>query len=317
MDTLAALVDGPRARGAFVLRSLLRPPWSLRVQNEAALTLLAVVRGTSWLVRDDADPVRLDEGDVAVVRGPEPYTVADDPATPPSVVIHPGQRCTTLHGESVAAQMGLGMRTWGNDPEGPDVLITGSYLLDGEIGRGLLTALPPRLVLRATDADGALLALLADEAGRDRPGQQAVLDRLLDVVLVAVLRGWLAGGGAAGPSPYAAQRDPVVGRAVQLLQNNPAYAWTVPDLAQRLGVSRAVLARRFTELVGEAPMTFLAGWRLALAADLLQDPSATVGAVARQVGYGSPFALSAAFKRVHGVSPTEHRRQLAGLERAG
>ncbi len=190
-------------------------------------------------------------------------------------------------------------------------------MLDGEIGRGLLAALPARVVLRAADAHGALVALLASEVGRDRPGQQAVLDRLLDVVLVAVLRGWLAGGGAAGPSPYAAQRDPVVGRAVQLLQNDPAYGWTVPDLAQRLGVSRAALARRFTELVGEAPMIFLAGWRPALAADLLQDPQTTLGAVARQVGHGSPFALSAAFQRVHGVSPTAHRQRLLAAAVSG
>jgi AraC-like DNA-binding protein len=72
-------------------------------------------------------------------------------------------------------------------------------------------------------------------------------------------------------------------------------------------VSRAALARRFTELVGEPPMTFLTGWRVALAADLLREPDTTVGAVARQVGYGSPFALSTAFKRVQGVSPREFR----------
>jgi AraC-like DNA-binding protein len=68
------------------------------------------------------------------------------------------------------------------------------------------------------------------------------------------------------------------------------------------------VARRFTELVGEPPMTYLTGWRLTLAADLLREPDATIGAVARRVGYGSPFALSAAFKRVRGISPQEHRR---------
>ncbi len=72
-------------------------------------------------------------------------------------------------------------------------------------------------------------------------------------------------------------------------------------------MSRAALARRFTELVGQGPMTFLTEWRLALAADLLLEPGATVQAVAPQVGYGSGFALSAAFKRVRGVSPTTHR----------
>ena len=83
-------------------------------------------------------------------------------------------------------------------------------------------------------------------------------------------------------------------------------------LAAETGVSRAQLARRFTELVGEPPMAFLAGWRLALAADLLRDQQNTLAAVARQVGYGSPYALSTAFKRVRGVSPREHRAAVAG-----
>ena len=88
-----------------------------------------------------------------------------------------------------------------------------------------------------------------------------------------------------------------------MLVDNPATAWTVARSRPRPGMSRAAFARRFTELVGEPPMAFLAGWRLAMAADLLRDTDATLDAVARTVGYSSPFALSTAFKRVHGVSP--------------
>lgn len=135
----------------------------------------------------------------------------------------------------------------------------------------------------------------------------AVLDRLLDLLLIAALREWFARPGGKAPAWYRAHGDPVVGRALQMLHNNPAHPWTVASLATRTGASRAALARRFTALVGEPPMSYLTEWRLALAADLLCEPDATVGAVAHQVGYGSSFALSAAFKRIRGVSPREHR----------
>lgn len=299
MDHLAALLDGPRARGAFLLRVLLDPPWAMRVQDEAPLTLLAMVRGEAWIVRDGV--TRVGPGEVAVVCGPEPYVVADRPDTPPQIVVHPGERCTTLDGESLYQAMHLGVRTWGNDPGGASSMIVGTYLMAGEVSGRLLRALPSLLVRPG----GPLIEMLGEEVVKNEPGQEAVLDRMLDLLLIATLRGWFATGEA--PARYRAQSDPVVGKAMRIMQNNPAHPWTVAALAAEVGVSRASLARRFTELAGEPPMAFLTGWRLALAADLLREPEATVTSVARKVGYGSPFALSAAFKRAHGVSPQEHR----------
>lgn len=169
------------------------------------------------------------------------------------------------------------------------------------------------LVLTGDAWCSPLPELLREEIVRDEPGQDVVLDRLLDLVLIAVLRAWFAGAApdSGVPSWFAAQSDPVVGPALRLLHDRPAHPWTVAELAARTGVSRAGLGRRFTELVGESPMAYLTGWRLALAADLLREPDATVASVARKVGYGSPFALSAAFKRVRGVSPREYREGVA------
>jgi AraC-like DNA-binding protein len=307
VDALTGLLDGPRARGAFLLRSILRPPWSLRIQDRAPLTLVALMRGEAWVVPETGGATRLRPGDVAIIRGPEPYTVADDPATPPQIVILPGQHCATPGGEPLEQAMDLGVRTWGNDPDGPTMMVTGTYQLDNEVSRRLLAALPTMLVLAAGAWESPLIPLLDSEIAKDDIGQEVVLDRLLDLLLIAVLRAWFSRPEAEAPAWYRAHGDPVVGRALRMLHNNPAHPWTVAGLAAETGVSRAALARRFTDLVGEPPMTFLTGWRLTMAADLLREPDATVGSVARRVGYGSAFALSTAFKRVHGVSPQEHR----------
>ena len=307
MDALAALLDGPRAREAFLLRMVMSPPWSVRVQDEAPLSLVAVVRGEAWVFPDDGDAVHLARGDVAITQGPQPFTFADDVATPPQAVIHPGQHCTTPEGEELHQAMDLGVRTWGNDPHGSADLLVGTYQLEGDVSQRLLGALPALLVVPAGTLDTPLVDVLSAEVLRDEPGQEAVLDRLLDLLLIATLRAWFSGPDAEAPSWYRAHGDPVVGRALRMLHHHPAHPWTVAALAKETGVSRAALARRFTELVGEPPMAYLTEWRLALAADLLREPDATVGSVARQVGYGSPFALSTAFKRHRGVSPRAHR----------
>jgi AraC-like DNA-binding protein len=307
MDAVAGLLDGPRARGAFVLRSSMDPPWSLRIADEAPLTLIAIVHGEAWLAHDDAAPVRLGLGDVAIVLGPDPYTVADDPATPPEAVIHPGGRCARPDGGELEAMTYIGVRTWGNAAGGETEMLTGTYLLDGEVSGRLLRALPRLLVVRAADASSPFVALLADEIVKDEAGQEAVLDRLLDLLLIATLRAWFVRPEARAPGWYRANADPVVGPALRLMHHDPAHPWTIAELASRSGISRAALARRFNELVGEPPMTFLTGWRIALAADLLREPGANLGSVAEQVGYGSPFALSTAFKRVRGMSPQQYR----------
>ncbi len=309
MDAFVGFLNGPRARGAFLLRSVLDPPWSLRIRDEAPLTIAAVLRGSAWVCYDDDEPIELRAGDVGVMRGPDHYTVADPPTTQPQVIIHPGQLCTTLEGVSVAESMRQGVRTWGTSPHGECVVLTGAYSCDGEIGRQLTGALPRLIVLRAGEWDCPVVPLLADEIDKEQPGQEAVLDRLLDLLVVAVLRAWFARGEA--PAWYRAHADPIVGHAVRLLQNNAAHPWTVGALAREVGASRAALGRRFTELVGEPPMAFLTGWRLALAADLLLEPDATVGAIARRVGYTSPFTFSTAFKRRYGMSPQAYRRAAA------
>ncbi len=309
MDALVGLLDGVRARGAFVLRLRMDPPWSLAIRDEAPLALICQTRGDAVIVGDHSGTLRLGPGDVALTRGTENYLFADDPATRPSVVINPGQRCTTLSGEDLHFEMSLGLRSWGNSATGAAESIVCAYEGRSEVSARLLDALPAVLVLRSDEWDTPLIDLLSVEAGRDGPGQEAYLDRLLDLLLIAVLRTWFDRAGNA-PAWWQAEQDAVVGPALKLIYNNPAHPWTVANLAAAVGCSRAVFARRFTDQVGEPPIAFLTGWRLALAADLLRGSDTTIAAVARQVGYSTPFALSSAFKRSYGVSPNEHRERV-------
>jgi AraC-like DNA-binding protein len=289
---------------------MMDPPWSLSIRDDAPLTVICQTHGSAAIVGESTGTTWLHPGDVALARGTEHYVFADDPSTVPIAVIHPGNRCTTLSGETLKFEMSLGVRAWGNSPSGATRSVICAYQGRSEVSARLLDVLPAVLVVRADEWDTPLVDLLAHEAGGDGTGQEAYLDRMLDVLLIAVLRVWFGRDGNA-PTWWDAEQDAVVGPALKLIYNNPAHPWTVANLAAAVGCSRAVFARRFTDLVGEPPIAFLTSWRLALAADLLRSSQATIGAVARQVGYSTPFALSSAFKRAYGVSPNTHRSNAA------
>ncbi|MFF5449539.1 AraC family transcriptional regulator [Streptomyces sp. NPDC012888] len=307
MDALAGLLEGPRASGAFLLRIVLDPPWSIRVQDESPLCLAVMLSGEAYIEPEGGEPVRLRPGDVAIVRGPDPYVMCDDPATPQQVIVNPGQQCVTPEGVELRERMALGVRTWGSNPDGPVQLMLGVYEEVGAVGQRLLDVLPPLLVVSADSWDSTLLPVLTREVTKQGPAQGVVLDRLLDLLLISVLRVWFDRPETEAPAWYRAYTHPVAGEALRLFHEEPAADWTLARVAARVGVSRATLAECFRSAVGTPPMTYLTEWRLALAADLLRQSDDTLNAVARQVGYGSGFALSSAFKRVYGISPQEHR----------
>ncbi|MEM6570081.1 MAG: cupin domain-containing protein, partial [Planctomycetota bacterium] len=205
MDSFGGLLDDPRARGAFSLRTVMTPPWSLRILAESPITVLAMIRGHAWVLPDDGEPVRLDVGDVAVTRAPDHYNVADDPSTEPTIFIHPGQQCRDLDGNSLLEELMHGTRTWGNDPDGSTLMLVGAYESTSDISDRLLRALPPVLSLSNETWDSPLVALLADEMAKDAPGQAAVLDRLIDLLLIAILRAWFTRPEAEAPTWYRAQ----------------------------------------------------------------------------------------------------------------
>src|SRR6476469_7862411 len=290
---------------------MMDPPWSMSIKDDAPLTLICQTHGRAAIVGESSGTVWLGAGDVALTRGTEHYVFADAPDTKPMLVIHPGNRCTTLSGESLKFEMSLGVRTWGNRASGATRSVICAYEGRSEVSTRLLDALPTVLVLRADEWDTPLVNLLGAEAGHEGPGQEAYLDRLLDLLLIAVLRTWFDRDENA-TTWWHAEHDPVVGPALKLIYNNPDHPWTVANLAAAVGSSRAVFASRFTDRVGESPIAFLTSWRLALAPDMLRTSDSTIPAIARQVGYGTPFALSSAIKRAYGISPNAYRAGASG-----
>lgn len=316
MDAFADLFRGVRAQGSLFGSSTLTAPWSLLFIDGSPLTLCTVLEGSGWILPQDRPPEHLTAGEMVIVRGPAPFGFVDEIGTA-AERIECGEDCSTPEQGGTLHRLGWHEPST-DDQEGATTLVVGAYPVRGEIGSRLLDPLPAVLRVDAGGAAEAVRDLLAVEVAVDAPGQQVVLDRLLDWMLVCALREWFERPGQEAPPWYTAQRDPVVGRALRLLHTEPAAPWTVTALAQQAGVSRATLAKRFTDLVGEPPSGYLTGWRMTLAADLLdQEETLTIAQVARTVGYSDGFAFSAAFKRVRGVSPSEFRRHHGVASRKG
>ena len=184
---------------------------------------------------------------------------------------------------------------------------------DDALTQRLAAELPVVIIVDASEdeefgAFRSVLRLMAREAATDQLGGDTVMARLADVLVVQVLRRWLTGDDAPNTGWLAALSDPHVGRALSRLHADPAHEWTLVDLAREARMSRSTFADRFTTLVGEPPMRYLAGWRLQQAHSELTRTDAPIGVVAGRVGYASEAAFSRAFKRRHGATPGEVRR---------
>ncbi|UED83647.1 AraC family transcriptional regulator [Streptomyces profundus] len=294
MHSYDDLLRGVRTDVVAFRRTELSSPWTLRLTEGAPLTLCSPLRGEGWIHADGAEaPRRLGVNDVAIVRGPAPVLLTD--------------RATG------AAVPGISGASGDPRPPARTTLLVGTYRVWGRVARRLLAALPPLLVVpdESDDTCGPLMDLLGAQVSDPSPGQQAVLDRLLDWLLVCTLRDWFDQPEAVSGGLLRALGDDTVGPALRAMHAAPEKPWTLAALAVEAGVSRSTLAGRFSRLVGEPPLAYLTEWRMSLAAELLTDTEATVAAVARRVGYADAFGFSTAFKRFHGVSPSGYRDRAA------
>ncbi|WP_369179699.1 AraC family transcriptional regulator [Streptomyces mutabilis] len=309
MDPLSSLLSGIRAEGSVVSHAVLTAPWSIRFTDDAPLTMVSVLRGGGTLLLSDGTERAVGVGDTAIVRGPAPFRLVDGPTTLDRPHTEYEIACFTPDAECTGQELG-GIH-WGTDPDGATALIVGAYRASGHRHERLLRALPPVLVINEDVEVCAWLETAAADAARLTAGSQALMDRLLDWALVCTLRNWFDEAGADAPSWYRGLADPVLGPALQAFHGRPAEPWTVASLARQAGVSRALFAKRFTELMGRPPLAYLTECRMADAETLLTDTDLSIAQIAKSVGYADAFGFSAAFKRHKGRSPSTFRAAAA------
>jgi len=327
-DTLSDLLRAVRLHGAVFYYVKGYPPWVVENPHvremipaimpgaEHMIEFHALVNGSCWAGIIGEPPIRLEPGDVVLFPQGDAHTMSSAPgirAPSDSGSFFYSQRPPQLpYCISVKAD-DLTMTHVDDDPEDSTKVVCGFLGLDSRPFNPLLTALPKvlRLSSGTLGADSwvsMLMRAVVTESDAKRPGGEAVLARMSEMLFVEALRryvdtlpdeqtGWLAG-----------TRDPAVGRALSLIHEKPAVAWTLERLSEDVGLSRSSFHERFVQLIGQPPMQYLTNWRMQVASGLLRDTSAKLMEVAMDVGYESEAAFSRAFKRASGLSPGAWRR---------
>jgi AraC-like DNA-binding protein len=320
VDVLSDVLRNVRLTAALFFPMETSSPWVDEVPRAAKFASILlpgaqhvvsyhiVRQGRCWAAVRGETPVRLEAGDVLVVPHGDSYVMASAPdlrsGLPPDAVLQ-------FFREMAAPSAPLVVTEGGGGRDRAEV-ICGFLGCDVRPFNPVLEALPRALYIRGragADRLCQLVELALAESRERQSGSRCVLLHLGELLFVEVVRrylesltdhdtGWLAG-----------LRDPVAGRALALMHNRPAEDWSLERLARESGVSRSLLAERFTRLIGHPPMRYLSRWRIQLASGLLRDDAAKVSAVAFAVGYQSEAAFSRAFKASLGTSPGGWRRQ--------
>jgi AraC-like DNA-binding protein len=311
-DPLGEALHFLRMSGAFYCRSELTAPWGLTLPAlPDYLWFHVVTTGGLWLDMGDGDSTFLQPGEMALVTHGAGHWLRSEPeAAAPGILEIEREEVSERY--EVLRHGGGGALTR---------LVCGAVRFDHPAARNLIANLPEVIRIESVGAPEmdwmhGTLGLIAAETRQPRPGGEAVITRLSDVLVIQAIRAWIEGDESAQTGWIGALRDPQIGRALSLIHGDPAREWTVASLADELAMSRSAFAARFTELVGEPVMQYVTRWRMQVAVNSLQEDGATVGALAAKLGYRSEAAFARAFKRVIGKAPGTVRREADSLEEA-
>ena len=303
-DPLGEALHSLRMSGAFYCRSEFTEPWGLTLPPLPDHVWFHVVTsGRVLLDLGGGEPMTLHSGDMVLVTQGAGHRLRSAPtASAPGILDLPRTEISEHY--EVLRHGGGGALTR---------MMCGAVRFDHPAARNLVALLPDLICLDAGSgpdvaAMQGTLALIAAETKHERPGGEAVITRLADILIIQAIRWWMERDPSAQTGWLGALRDKQIGRALALIHDEPARAWTVAALADELAMSRSAFAARFTELVGEPVMQYVTRWRMLVAVNLLRDEGATVGELAHRLGYRSEAAFARAFKRVLGVAPGSIKR---------
>lgn len=262
-----------------------------------------VTTGECWAGLVGEAPVHLSAGEVVVFPHGDAHVLSSEP----------GMRSVpdlTLYRRPSDGQLPFSVSMGTAGAAEPAHIVCGYLACDAQPFNPLLAALPRAIHVADHDggALGAFIRFAITESKERRPGGEAMLEHLSELMFVDVVRRYLATLPAGRTDWLAGLREPFVGRALTALHRSPARAWTLELLAHEVGLSRSALAERFTQFVGHPPMQYLANWRMQLAANELRGSTDNVATIAERVGYESEAAFSRAFKKAVGISPSEWRK---------
>lgn len=305
-DPLGEALHLLRLTGTFYCRAELTAPWGIEVPPlPGELVLVVVTAGGCQLEIDGAEPLRLAAGSLTLLPHGTPHRFR-------SAAGVPAEPLFDLPVEPVCDRYEL-LRHGGG---GERTQVTyGVLRFDHVAGERLVAQLPAVLHLDSWEEPDSgwlhsTLQLIAREAQALRPGGETVLTRLTDILVIQAIRAWLTGAPEAHQGWLAALRDAQIGRALAAIHRSPGREWSVVSLAREAGMSRSAFAARFTALVGEPAMQYLAQWRMRLAHTHLRESDEPLSAVAHRFGYGSEAAFCRAFKRTFGVPPGRVRSRV-------
>lgn len=304
-DPLGEALHALRMSGTFYCRSELTAPWGLTMPPmDGCLSFHVVTSGRCVLQVGGSDDVILHPGDLALVPRGEGHRLLSEPgAAAPDLFDLPEEMVSERY--SILRHGGGGA---------PTRLICGAVRFDHPAARHLMKLLPQVIYVEAStpemEAMQSALRLMAAEAKEMKPGGEAVITRLADILIIQAIRTWLERERGSHTGWLGALQDRQIGPAITLIHRDPARDWSVDGLAREVGMSRSAFSARFTEVVGEPPMQYVARWRMQMAHTWLQDDALSVAEISDRVGYSSEAAFRRAFKKFVGQPPGAIRRTM-------